>query len=231
MDAQVILCQECFRSVNGTVDTLDWLSKALDMEAWFVPSRRKLRLLNDRWIDCFSGLGILTSLPVMDQTVIDLPSNAADGGRKAQLVKIELPGNQRLLIANIHLTHLPDENLRRHQLQTVLDHLQDSDAHFRLIGGDWNAEVNSPVLKELTAFAADCYMLAQGDEPRCSLLACHKKNLPVCVDHFYTLPLGAAAGGSGYPSFIRAGVVLDQADADGGLYPSDHFGIRVTLTY
>ena len=33
IDAQVILCQECFRSADGTVDTLDDLSQTFGMAA------------------------------------------------------------------------------------------------------------------------------------------------------------------------------------------------------
>jgi endonuclease/exonuclease/phosphatase family metal-dependent hydrolase len=212
MDAQVILCQECFRSGDGSVDTLDELSQTMGMAAYAVPARKKMRLLGEEWIDSYSGLGVLTALPVTDQTVIDLPSNAGDGGRKAQLLTIRLASGQTLRVANIHLTHLPDDELRRRQLQAVLAVMQEEDASFRIIGGDWNTGHNSPILTHLmeTAPAADCYVLGKGTQP-------------VEVDHFFALPP--------YPSFIRAGVVLDKPDAGSGLYPSDHFGIRVTLSF
>ena len=248
-EAQVILCQECFRSADGNVDTLEHLSQTLGMPAWYVPCRRKERMLADRWVDSFSGLGILTSLPVMNERVIDLPSDAIDGGRQAQLLTIELAAGQTLSIANVHLTHLPDDELRRRQLQAVLENMNDSDASFRIIGGDWNAATHSPILNEMMdrTPAADCYVLGQGADPRYSLLSFYRKGVSVCVDHFFALPLRAAESGSSegqslavcgnrskpsiYPSFIRAGVVLNRPDAGSGLYPSDHFGIRVTLTY
>ena len=215
--AQVILCQECFRSVDGEVDTLEFLSQALGMPAYPVPARKKKRLLGDHWVDSYSGLGILTVLSVTDVSVLELPSDEADGGRKAQLLTVELTPGVRLLIANIHLTHRPDDALRRRQLQAVLAVMQDSEAAFRVIGGDWNAEPNDPTLLYMmeTTPMADCYVLGKGTQP-------------VWVDHFFTLPLSKKPT---YPSFIRAGVVLDQPDADSGLYPSDHFGIRITLAY
>lgn len=228
--AQVILCQECFRSVDGEVDTLEYLSQALEMPAYAVPARKKKRLLGEDWVDSYSGLGMLTALPVVDVSVLELPSDEVDGGRKVQLVTVELTPGVRLLIANLHLTHRPDDALRRRQLETVLAVMQDSKAVFRIIGGDWNAEPNDPTLLDMmeTTPAADCYVLGKGAVPRASLLYFFRKGQSVCVDHFFTLPLSKKQT---YPSFIRAGVVLDQPDAGSGLYPSDHFGIRITLAY
>jgi endonuclease/exonuclease/phosphatase family metal-dependent hydrolase len=217
-DAQVILCQECFRSIDGKIDTLGYLSQELGMTAYAVPAREKKRLLGDQWVDSFSGLGILTTLPVTGASVIELPSDEADGGRKAQLVTIEPAPGVELSVANIHLTHLPDDALRRRQLQTILTVMQDSKTAFRIIGGDWNAKPDNPTLLHMmeTTPMADCYVLGNG------------AGQSRWVDHFFTLPLSKP---STYPSFIRAGVVLDQPDAGSGLYPSDHFGIRITLVY
>lgn len=224
--AQLILCQECFLSIDGTIDTLEYLSQALGMRAYATLTRRKPRLLNGNWVDSFSGMGMLTTLPVSDRMEIELPSDPADGGRKAQLLTIELSPGKTLLIANLHLTHLPDDDLRRCQLQTVLEAVRNSTATIRIIGGDWNTAAGSAILcdMERSESAADCYVLGQGVEPRYTL-----KDHPICVDHFYTLPSKKEL--STYPSFIHAGVVLDRPDEATGLYPSDHFGIRVTLIY
>ena len=226
--AQVILCQECFQSVDGHTDTLGFLSAGLGMSAYFLPGRRKERLLGDERVDSFSGLGILTSLPALDHTVIDLPAVAADGDRKAQLLTLEpLPGHP-MLIANIHLTHLRDDRLRREQLSSLLDAVRGNNAESRLIGGDWNAEADSPVLIDALqpVRALDCYVLGGGGAPRISLLDSMRNDRPICVDHFFILP---GSGQELYPSILRADIVLDKPDATSGLYPSDHFGIRITM--
>jgi endonuclease/exonuclease/phosphatase family metal-dependent hydrolase len=226
--AQVILCQECFSAADGHTDTLGYLSAGLGMSAWFLPGRRKERLLGAKWIDSFSGLGILTSLPVLDQAVIELPAAAADGDRKALLLTLEpLPG-LRMGIANIHLTHLRDDGLRREQLNSLLDAVRKINADLRLIGGDWNAEADSPVLHDALqqARALDCFVSGGGRTPRISLLASLRNDRPICVDHFFTLP---GPGQEKYPSIVRADIVLDKPDAATGLYPSDHFGIRITM--
>ena len=226
--AQVILCQECFRSADGQTDTLEYLAAGLGMTAYFVPARRKERLLGGERVDSFSGLGILTSLPVVGQSVIDLPALAADGDRKAQLLTLEPVPGHRMLIGNTHLTHLRDDRLRREQLNFLLDAIRENDADLRLIGGDWNAEADSNVLHDTlqSVRALDCYRLGGGRGPRISLLESLKSDHPICVDHFFALP---GAGQEPYPSVLRAEILLDKPDAASGLYPSDHFGIRITL--
>jgi endonuclease/exonuclease/phosphatase family metal-dependent hydrolase len=226
--AQVVLCQECFSTVDGTVDTLDWLSAALGMSAYFVPARRKMRLLGSEWVDSFSGLGILSRQPVVEAGFIDLPSSGPDGGRRAQLATLEIMPGRSLLVANIHLTHLHDENLRRQQLNAVLEEMGKSAAPYRIIGGDWNTPVGSEVMQELTAQtgAEDSYVLAGGKEPRVSLLAAFHHGRFLCVDHIFSMPI---AGRNTYPLFTDAAVVLNGPDSSNGLYPSDHFGLKVTL--
>lgn len=226
--ANIILCQECFRSACGEVDTLAWLAQELALGAHFVPMRRKQRLLAGEWTDSYSGLGVLTALPILERAVIDLPCDPADGERKAQLLTLELSTEISLLIANIHLTHLDNEDLRRRQLRPVIEALRKSALPLRMIGGDWNATADSTVLQEImvTTPATDCYIPGGGPEPRCSLLTPYLEGRAVCVDHILALPF---PGRLVYPQFERAGVVLDRPDAVNGLYPSDHFGIRVTL--
>jgi endonuclease/exonuclease/phosphatase family metal-dependent hydrolase len=226
--AQVILCQECFRSADVHTDTLEYLAAGLGMKSYFVPARRKERLLGGERVDSFSGLGILTSLPVSDQAVIDLPASAADVDRKAQLLTLVPRPGRRMLVANIHLTHLPDDSLRREQLSALLDAIHGNNTDIRLIGGDWNAEADSIVLHDTLQplRALDCYRLGGGREPRISLLDSLRNDRPICVDHFFALP---GSGQEPYPSVLRANIVLDKPEAASGLYPSDHFGIRITL--
>jgi endonuclease/exonuclease/phosphatase family metal-dependent hydrolase len=226
--AQVILCQECFRSADAQTDTLEYLAAGLGMTAYFVPARRKERLLGGERVDSFSGLGILTSVPVLDQAVIDLPAASADADRKAQLCTLIPRPGRRILIANIHLTHLQDDRLRQEQLSCLLDAIRENNADIRLIGGDWNAEADSNVLHDTLQpmRALDCYRLGGGTGSRVSLLESLRNDRPICVDHFFALP---GSGQEPYPSVLRADILLNKPDAASGLYPSDHFGIRITL--
>jgi endonuclease/exonuclease/phosphatase family metal-dependent hydrolase len=205
---RVIFCQECFRSIDGKVDTLHYLSEALHIPGYFVPARRKHRSLDGSMTDSFSGLGILTNLPVSSRTTIELPSSLADGGRSAQLLTLELTMDRSLLVANVHLTHLRNNHaLRIRQLDSVLQEISRSSARFRIIGGDLNAEENSTEIQLL------------------------KERGPVIdrashwVDHLLIIRPEAEP----YPQFICLETVLDRPDAETGLYPSDHFGIHARL--
>jgi endonuclease/exonuclease/phosphatase family metal-dependent hydrolase len=205
---QVIFCQECFQTIDGKVDTLQYLSDALNIPGYFAKTRRKYRCLDGNMTDSFSGLGILTNLPVSSRTTIALPSSTADGGRIAQLLTIELMSGISMLIANVHLTHLLDNHaLRIEQMISVLKEISASPARYRIIGGDFNAEENSTEIQLV------------------------KERGPVIdsashwVDHLFIIRPAAEP----YPEFTRSETVLDQPDTENGLYPSDHFGVHAHL--
>jgi endonuclease/exonuclease/phosphatase family metal-dependent hydrolase len=205
---QVIFCQECFRTTDGKVDTLHYLSAVLNIPGYFEKGRRKHRSLNGSMTDSFSGLGILTNLPVSSRTTIELPSSQADGGRVAQFLTLELTPGLSMLVANVHLTHLRSNHaLRIQQLVSVLDGISASSAGYRIIGGDFNAEENSTEIQLL------------------------KERGPVIdsashwVDHLLIIRPAAEP----YPKFTRSETVLDRPDAPNGLYPSDHFGVHAHL--
>ena len=206
--AHIILCQECFQTVDGKVDTLSYLSRELNMPGYFVPCRRKSRMFGGIATDSFSGLGVLTDLPVTSQIVIDLPSSPADGGRAAQLLTLDVGAGLSIIMANVHLTHLRNsEALRLRQLEKVLSCMAGSTASYRIIGGDFNAHPDSALIEVLK----------------------NKIKAVECIQHFvdyiFVLPSPIS---SDYPSFIHAKTVLDRPDPT-GLYPSDHFGIQTTM--
>jgi endonuclease/exonuclease/phosphatase family metal-dependent hydrolase len=205
---QVIFCQECFQTIDGKVDTLQYLSDALGIPGYFAKTRRKYRRLDGSMTDSFSGLGILTNLRVSSRTTVALPSSPADGGRAAQLLTLELTPGISMLVANVHLTHLRNHHaLRIEQLINVLKEISASSARHRIVGGDFNAEENSTEIQLI------------------------KERGPVIdsashwVDHLLIIRPAAEP----YPKFTRSETVLDQPDAENGLYPSDHFGVHAHL--
>ncbi|HEV3412886.1 MAG TPA: endonuclease/exonuclease/phosphatase family protein [Puia sp.] len=205
---RVIFCQECFRTTDGKVDTLNYLSEELSIPGYFVPARRKLRSLDGSMTDSFSGLGILTNLSVNSRTSVELPSGPADGGRVAQFLTLELVRGISMLAVNVHLTHLRDGlDLRIRQLESVLQETSRSTARYRIIGGDLNAAENSTEIQLL--------------KERGTVIDCASH----WVDHLFILSPAAEP----YPKFACSEIVLDRPDAENGLYPSDHFGVHAHL--
>jgi endonuclease/exonuclease/phosphatase family metal-dependent hydrolase len=205
---QVIFCQECFRTIDGKVDTIRYLSEALKIPAHFVPARRKYRIFNGAPTDSFSGLGILTNLRAGGGMAVELPSSTADGGRSAQFLTLELPTGGLMLIANVHLTHLRNnEELRIHQVDSVLQEISRSTACFRIVGGDFNAEENST---EIQLFKERGPVIGSASH---------------WVDHLMIIRPDV----SPYPKFACSETVLDRPDEESGLRPSDHFGVHARL--
>lgn len=205
---RVIFCQECFQTIDGEVDTLRYLSDELNIPGYLARTRRKHRSLEGAMTDSYSGLGILTNLPVSSRTILELPSSVADGGRVAQLLTLELAPGRSMLVVNVHLTHLRNsQELRIRQLVSVMQEISASSAHYRIIGGDLNAEENSTEIQLL------------------------KEQAPVLnsashwVDHLLIIRPAAEP----YPQITGSETVLDRPDAENGLYPSDHFGVHAHL--
>lgn len=222
LDAGIILAQECFRTADGAVDTLSFLSEALQMTASRAEARVKQRYFQDHWVESSSGLGVLAACPVRSETILVLPADEKDGGRVAQCVVLEPKPGVLLFIANVHLSHIPGAGaLRADQLDVVLRAADASGAAYRLIGGDFNADAGSDEMRAIRRRAVDAYALGGGQEPRISLVTANR-----CVDYLFLYPF---PGTTHYPHCMNARIVLNEQDAENGLYPSDHFGCSTTL--
>jgi endonuclease/exonuclease/phosphatase family metal-dependent hydrolase len=229
---QVVVCQECFQTVDQDVDVIKFLSERLEMNYSFVASRRKKRYFRHQWVDSHSGLGVLASFTIGKEHGFDLPSNAQDGGRMAQQVEIKLSGQKKMLVTNVHLSHLRHAAvLRTQQVERVIEELEGKNQAYQLVCGDFNAGVDSAELQYFTrrVGALDCYKLGNGPEPRISLLGEHGQQTGICVDHILVLPTREKCDSEHYPIFMDSAIVLNTPDRTTGLYPSDHFGVSTTI--
>jgi endonuclease/exonuclease/phosphatase family metal-dependent hydrolase len=229
LNPAIITCQECFYSDEGKADTLKFLADKLTMHYTFLEGRFKKRLFEGKWVDSFSGLGILSAYPLNVVKQFNLPEVPGDEDRKAQQVEITLPTEGKILITNTHLTHINNIQARKAQAEALADIVNANETvSYSVICGDFNAVPGSI---EISAFmnksrAIDCYAAGNGTEPRYSLADAFAKNKRICVDHIFALPM---AGGNAYPRFINSEIVLNVADEVTRFYPSDHFGISTQL--
>jgi endonuclease/exonuclease/phosphatase family metal-dependent hydrolase len=229
LSPSVVACQECFLSEDGNADTLKFLSTELNMQSCFLPGRFRKRLFKGNWVESFSGLGILSAHPLKELENYNLPDVPGDDQRKVQLAEIDLPGDNKMLVANTHLTHVRNAELRTEQAGFVGDKVSAFDTYkYKIICGDLNAVPGSAELKTLMAKskAVDCYTAGGGAEPRYSLSEAHDRGIMICVDHILALPYPAT---NSYPDFVNSSIVLNSKHNENGIYPSDHFGIGTTL--
>jgi endonuclease/exonuclease/phosphatase family metal-dependent hydrolase len=224
----IVACQECFVSEEAKVNTLQFLAEELEMNYLFANGRSKKRLFEGKWVDSLSGLGILSIYPLLRVDTFDLPVIPEDNDRKAQQVEVCLTDGGKLLMTNVHLTHLSNAiELRKAQANFVADKTKALDNyHYKIACGDFNATPDSVEIDsfKMECTAIDCYTAGNGPEPRNTLVEALKKQKPICVDHIFALPVEDI-----YPNFINSAVVLNEPDTSTGIYASDHFGICTTL--
>jgi endonuclease/exonuclease/phosphatase family metal-dependent hydrolase len=228
---EIVACQECFFSNEARADTLKFLADKLKMNYVFLPARFKKRYYEGGPVDSFSGLGILSTFPIVSFKHFELPTIPEDEERKVLVAELEAEGGQRITIINTHLTHLRYEvDLRKSQAKAVADVAlaNKRNQSYGVICGDFNAKIESPEISILLkkSNAIDCYAAGNGTKPRYSLADSYLRNMPICVDHLLGLPF---EGRKTFPEFINSTIVLNVADKKTGLYPSDHFGICTTL--
>jgi endonuclease/exonuclease/phosphatase family metal-dependent hydrolase len=229
LSPSVVACQECFLSAEGNADTLQFLSAELNMYSGLLPGRFRKRLFKGNWVESFSGLGILSVYPIKELENYTLPDVPGDDQRKLQLIEVTVAGGNKMLIANTHLTHVRNAELRKEQAVFAADKVSAFDTYkYRIICGDMNAMSGSAELNALAAKskAIDCYATGGGPEPRYSLSEAYDRGIMICVDHIFALPCPAA---NTYPDFVNSSVVLNSKNNESGIYPSDHFGISTTL--
>lgn len=224
LKADVILCQECFASTDHTIDTLRFLAAELSMNYIFTSARRKTRLFGNVPIESFSGLGILSRFPITLLKELNLPTVQEDGERKAQIAAVKIAEDKKLIVVNLHLTHLQNAvEMRSEQIKSIAEAIKLSDQKMiRILGGDFNAETHSTEINLLHAIlnTKDCYAMGHGKMPRIS----NDFQVRTAVDHLFILPDDK----NNFPDFIDSKIALNMPDA-GGLYASDHPAITTTL--
>jgi endonuclease/exonuclease/phosphatase family metal-dependent hydrolase len=213
LQPDVVLLQESLRAPSLQMDTGISLARALSLQAEWLPLRRKLRNICGETVDSWSGLCLLSRLPVLDSRGVDMDSDPADGERSAQLVTLAASG-LRLVIANLHLSHLDGAGaLRRRQLGQVVAAMNGLAADIHLLGGDFNAACGELELDSLSIFGRPLQDLrARTGSPYASTLVQDDR----CIDHFL-----AAGGEAAQPLAVSSLRLQTPVDA------SDHLAIVI----
>lgn len=214
----VLLLEEVFRA-DGTFDTYQYLTNELQMQGTYLPARRKYRQLNKSYIDSESGLAILSRIEILEVGNIALPDDSCDGDRWAHWAVIE-KDSFKLLIINTHLTHLVNrDDLRRLQIQTILDELANLPEYdAAVLGGDFNATLDNQSLIPL----ADAGWLNNWQSCASNCRSTLNIGAGGCIDHLFLSPASCFTWSS-------TKTALNKTHHK-NLYPSDHMAVSATLS-
>ncbi len=212
----IILLQEVFSNRDGSDNTARALAKDLNLACAYHPARTKTRRLADEPILCSSGLAVLSRHPIVWSERFALPADPRDGERIAQFTEIDI-NRTRLLIVNLHLSHLEyADNLRRQQLDCIVRRMANTWTHDHiLLGGDFNADADATLFELFADYPALSAMRALSSAP-----------IGLGVDHLFAVRRRDAA-----PLLLSsASAMLDKADEQTGVFASDHVGVQAWIT-
>jgi endonuclease/exonuclease/phosphatase family metal-dependent hydrolase len=225
IEPDILLLQEVVVTPDRRLDTAGHLAAALGHSCLFVPARRKLRDIEGTTADCYSGLAVLSRYPIRPRETLRLSDDPRDGARHCQLVAVDLAGC-RLLVANTHLTHLPDhDELRKTQLREIVEGMRRlAAATPAILGGDLNATSTSPPLRWLATQRRLTLISAwhEASDGEC-VTTMNRGEPPVCIDHLYR-----SVTGSMQTRWIDSSVGL-EAGSDHEPVVSDHLAVCAHL--
>ncbi|MCE2463465.1 MAG: endonuclease/exonuclease/phosphatase family protein, partial [Dehalococcoidia bacterium] len=218
-DPDIIALQEVSRGwvIDGSFDTLVWLSRRLDMTYVWGPTA-----------DSVWGSAILSRYPILDARNEPMSNNSQLQLKRGLIVsRIDIGDGGPLTVIATHLHHLPDEgHLRDPQVRAVLKALN-NDVRSVLIG-DFNALPDAPEMLLLEdAGLKDAFLYSSKDPAGGRRSTSEQGISPRGVGHGYTWP-------SDNPSkridYIWVSSDLNTSDFSmTDNLASDHFGVAVTL--
>lgn len=219
----LVALQEVFYAPGAHADTLGYLADTLQMPYSFAPARYKVRNFDGKPSKSYSGLGIISSLPILQTDALALPEHPADGQRIAMRAIIDLPEN-KLNLVNTHLTHLRgQEELREAQLKCILDEWYANPKEVFWICGDFNATPGAEAMGLLyQAGLNDVFAVNRKVEGR--TFSYPATIGTSSIDHIFV-----SAQENSYPKVQNARIVLNQPDPKLGVFPSDHFGVLADI--
>jgi endonuclease/exonuclease/phosphatase family metal-dependent hydrolase len=213
LQPDMICLQEVY--ADATMDAGKWLADALGLTRVGVPARIKQR----SGVLSSSGLAILSRLQPLAEESLDLPTSAADGGRKALYGDFETFKGP-LRVVSLHLSHLKAEEgdmLRSQQLAAIWSCASQGWDRPIILAGDFNATRKATCfdwLAQQSTITGTDSLLPQATSLR------HQPN--ALIDHILF------AGRSGW-ELNGAELCFTGVDATTGCFASDHFGILASF--
>ena len=232
LSPDIVFLQEAFTCPACSADTADWLASALGLEAHPLTGREKERMFEGapRWSS--SDLAILCPFTPLRRREVTLTGHEADPDRKALALDVECHGLP-LRLVNTHLTHTRDpegQRARHQQAKQVFDLASPLGAEFSIVGGDFNANLNTPELDIFSHSSTDRRRVHPPiDDPKGTMQGerFDPDRIPARIDHLFVFKnLSSKAD----VTFNREAVVMDSPVGPRGEFPSDHAAVVAELS-
>jgi endonuclease/exonuclease/phosphatase family metal-dependent hydrolase len=224
----LILMQECFEAPSINKDTIAFINKDFNYHLDFLQAREKIRDFEELPVQCFSNMGILSRLPIINSYHYPLPLAQGDQMRFGQEIEILLENGKTGTITNVHLTHINTKDAKRFdQIKTITERIKGNQDKLQIIGGDFNCSILSTEIQYLMKEAnlIESFSFIHPDKPHITLVDYFKKQAELGVDFLFVYNKVKKI------DIQEAGSCLQESiDIPYG-YCSDHFGMSLTIQY
>lgn len=208
----LLFIQENFCTKDETIHTAKEIADGLGYTFIANHARLKHRSLNGKTYASYSGLAVIykPSLNVLCHYE-QLPTNSMDGGRGVQFCAVSFKGIS-VCVVNAHFTHLQDTELKKKQFEYVLKHKTLKDFSNSVILGDFNITPEHAIFE---AIREKGFVAAVEEQPTFPASKSPQRTL----DYIFTKT----------PDLIVKEQHVCYDTSKNGVYPSDHFGLSITL--
>jgi endonuclease/exonuclease/phosphatase family metal-dependent hydrolase len=228
LQPDIILMQECFEAPLLEKDTISYINQAFNYHLDFVQAREKIRDFEEFPVQSFSNMAILSRLPILNSFHYPLPLADGDEMRFGQEVEFFLENGKTAILTNIHLTHLnQNSNIRLEQIKKVTERIQHQKNILHIIGGDFNATINSTEIQYLIQEAnlIESFSYIQPKEKHHTLVDYLHKNNDLGVDFIFI------SKEQKQYKITQANICLNEPILTSYGYCSDHFGMLLNIEY
>ena len=220
-----IVCLQEVPWAPGLGSASEYLANNLGYNYLYLPVN------GNRWTILFSeGEAILSRYPLTDYTFHELRPRAGFFEHRAALHAIAQTPWGGLHIVSTHLTN-GDSVTNRDQAASLAAFVSEYMDGIGIVAGDFNAEENSPQIKDLSHTWLDIYRIIHpnGDGFTCcidDLMSGPEETLEERIDYIFLVPALDRS-----PEVIDSQRVLDQAFATdkGWQWASDHVGLTAII--
>lgn len=224
----LILLQECFEAPSIDKDTIREINRTFNYHLDYIQAREKIREFDGEPVQCFSNMGILSRLPIINSFHYPLPLALGDEMRFGQEIEILFENGKTGIVTNAHLTHINNKELIRfEQIKTITERIKVNKDKLQIIGGDFNCTSLSTDIQFLIKEAnlIESFSFLHPDTPHFTLVDYFKKEIALGVDFLFISKSVNKIHIQEAVCCFKEPIAIPYG------YCSDHFGMSLTIQY